>query len=75
MKSLLIISVFARVICLVVIFVFASVVGLAQDPGGIGGDPDATVPFDGGLTILIAAGVGYGVKKIRDEQKRSKGKR
>ncbi|TDH19991.1 hypothetical protein EXU57_22200 [Segetibacter sp. 3557_3] len=39
----------------------------AQDPGE---DPD--VPLDGGLTLLIAAGVGYGVKKAvdyRNEQK------
>ncbi len=29
------------------------------DPGG---DPDA-VPIDGGVSLLIAAGVGYGAKK------------
>jgi len=29
-----------------------------------GPDPDA--PIDGGLSLLLAAGVGYGVKKIRD---------
>ncbi len=36
------------------------------------GDPDndPDVPIDGGLSILIAAGVGYGVKKIRDERKK-----
>ena len=33
---------------------------LAQDPGDPGGDPG--VPIDGGLTLFIAAGVGYGVK-------------
>jgi len=36
--------------------------------GDPGDDPD--VPIDGGLSILIAAGVGYGVKKIRDERKK-----
>ena len=37
------------------------------------GDPQDTttnVPIDGGLTILLAAGVGYGVKRIRGERKR-----
>lgn len=28
------------------------------------------VPVDGGLSLLIAAGVGYGVKKMRDNRKR-----
>jgi hypothetical protein len=33
-----------------------------DDDGGIGGD----VPIDGGLSLLVAAGVGYGVKKVRN---------
>ena len=33
------------------------------------GDPDA--PVDGGLGILIAAGVGYGIKKARDSRKKN----
>ena len=41
-------------------FLFAQVVG---------GDPDA--PIDGGLSLLLAAGVGYGVKKYRDIKKQS----
>ena len=39
---------------------------LPPDPGG---DPDTGVPLDGGLSILVAAGVGYGAKKIRDARK------
>ncbi len=31
-------------------------------------DPD--LPIDGGVTVLIAAGIGYGIKKIRDERKK-----
>ena len=27
------------------------------------------VPVDGGLSLLIAAGVGYGAKKLRDKRK------
>ncbi len=38
---------------------------LAQDPGG---GPD--VPIDGGLTVLIAAGAAYGIKKYRDHKKK-----
>ena len=38
----------------------------AQDPGLPGGDPDTPVPIDGGLFALLAAGLGYGLKKMRD---------
>ena len=31
-------------------------------------DPDA--PFDGGISLLLAAGIGYGVKKTRDYKKK-----
>jgi len=34
-----------------------------SDPGG---DPD-TAPIDGGLSLLIAGGVGYGVKRVREK--------
>ena len=33
------------------------------------GDPDEEVPFDGGLSILLLAGVGYGAKKAADYRK------
>jgi len=36
----------------------------AQGPGF--GDDTDDVPIDGGLTVLLAAGVGYGVKKMRN---------
>lgn len=39
---------------------------LAQPP-----DPEDT-PIDGGLAILLAAGVGYGIKKYRDSKKDKK---
>lgn len=38
---------------------------MAQDPGG---GPDA--PIDGGLSLLLAAGAAYGVKKYRDGRTR-----
>lgn len=43
-------------------------------PGGEGdglGDSDGA-PIDGGLSILLAAGVGYGVKKMNDQRKKNK---
>ena len=36
---------------------------LGDDPGLPGGDPD--VPLDGGISLLLAAGAVYGIKKIR----------
>lgn len=41
-------------------------VTLADDDPGEG--PDA--PIDGGLSILLAAGAAYGVKKYRDGKKK-----
>ena len=36
------------------------------DPGE---DPDA--PIDGGVSLLVAAGVGYGIKKLRETKPES----
>jgi hypothetical protein len=35
--------------------------------GGIPGQEG--IPVDGGITILVAAGIGFGVKKIKDARK------
>ncbi len=40
-------------------------------PGDPGDDPDPAVPFDGGLTLLVAAGIGYAAKKGYDRRKKS----
>ena len=40
-------------------------IAFAQDPGG---GPD--VPIDGGLSLLLAAGAAYGVKKYREGKKK-----
>ena len=40
---------------------------LAQ--GTIPGDPDNGVPLDGGLSIAIVAGIGYGVKRLTKKNK------
>ncbi len=36
-----------------------------DDPPDPGDDPDK-VPLDGGVVTLVVAGVGYGIKKMRD---------
>ena len=44
---------------------------LVQAQGDPGEDPDPTnVPIDGGLSLLIAAGVGYAAKKGYDKRKK-----
>jgi hypothetical protein len=42
---------------------------LAQDPGDPAGDPD--IPIDGGVGILVAAGIGYGYKKYRESRNKA----
>ena len=49
-------------------FFLVPVLAIAQDPGG---GPD--VPIDGGLSLLAAAGVAYGVKKYREHTKKGSG--
>lgn len=43
----------------------------AQGPG-FDDDTIDQVPVDGGLSLLVAAGVGYGVKKLKDAKKKIK---
>jgi hypothetical protein len=48
-----------------IIFLFVSI-GLKAQPGGsddLGADPDSAVPVDGGIALLLAAGVGYGARR------------
>ena len=53
---------------------------MAQQPGldtlpnpGEGGGGDTTdAPFDGGVSLLVAAGVAYGVKKVHEKKKAEK---
>lgn len=56
------VTVFLRImpLCLLSVLVFAQ-----GGPSGTDGDPDQ-IPVDGGIGLLVAAGVAYGVKKYRD---------
>ncbi|MEO6231174.1 MAG: hypothetical protein ABJB11_15210 [Ferruginibacter sp.] len=40
------------------------------NPADPANDPD--LPIDGGVSLLIAAGVGYGIKKYKDERNKNK---
>jgi len=58
-----------KIIPILMVLLLCGVSAIAQ-PDNTPGDPD-NVPIDGGLSILVAAGVGYGAKKIADKRKRS----
>ena len=45
--------------------------GQAQDPPAFGDNVTDLVPLDGGLSILLAAGVTYGLKKMHDSKTRN----
>jgi hypothetical protein len=45
-----------------------------DDPGGDPDPPPPTqIPFDGGLSLVLAAGVAYAAKKGFDKRKKHKG--
>ena len=58
-------------LCLLVICsIFLPTLLQAQgDPGNPCNDPQLYCPIDGGLTALLAVGVGYGIKKVREARK------
>jgi len=62
----------ARKLIIVLIAFFTVLTAQAQPEENGGDPPNNDVPLDGGVSLLIAAGVGYGVKRIRDEKQRRK---
>ena len=58
---------------LIFFFCLSAVLVFAQGgPGDPGGGPVGAIPVDGGLAFLLAAGVGYGAKKVWDGRKSRK---
>jgi hypothetical protein len=54
-----------KIFFLLILFITIHSIGAyAQTPPGL--DPD--VPIDGGLSLLLAAGVGYGIKELRKKK-------
>jgi hypothetical protein len=71
MKTAIILKRFLFVLALGI----SAVVVKAQGPGDPGVDPGGAggaVPVDGGLSLLLGAGVAYGVKKGYDYRKKMK---
>lgn len=49
---------------MVVVLLISTTAVFAQDGGPtLPDDPEGNVPIDGGLSLLVAAGVGYAVKR------------
>ncbi len=65
MKEILNNKTFAAVLVIAIVFLLPV---LAHAQPGFGDDVD-DVPVDGGLSLLVAAGVGYGAKKLRARKK------
>ncbi len=59
-----------------IIVLFAMIVlpllSMAQDPDGFGDFGGDALPVDGGLSLLVAGGIGYGIKKIKERKLREK---
>jgi hypothetical protein len=57
----------------VVILISCPMLALAGGPGFGGGVDDGgntcSVPLDGGLTLLVASGLGYGIKKFSKKKR------
>lgn len=59
------------VACAGLLLLLPAGVALAQEPGSGGPTPNPTaVPIDGGASLLLAAGVGLGLKKLREKRRR-----
>ena len=50
------------------LFALPQVAKAQVDPDAPPPDPTADVPFDGGVSILIATAVGYGITKMKKEK-------
>ena len=68
MKKIFNITQTEKIITLLVFMLVLTNILNAQPPD-LGGDVDA--PIDGGLSLLIAAGAGYGIKKVREMRKKN----
>lgn len=57
---------------LIPIIILLSIISLGAYAQGPGFDDDVTdAPLDGGVCALVVAGAAYGVKKIRNNRKRT----
>ena len=62
-----------RITMLIMACLMIAITTVGQGPGGdddLGNEPDA--PVDGGISLLLAAGAVYGVRKIRRQKNKMK---
>jgi hypothetical protein len=56
---------------LLLLLTVSVIAAYAQPPEGFGPDPDSPdTPVDGGISILLAAGIGIGIKKYKELRKK-----
>lgn len=58
----------------ILVFLFFALASQAQTPGSGGPTPSSspdptTVPLDGGASLLLAGGVGYGLRRLRQRRR------
>ena len=46
-------------------------VGICDDPPPFNPGNPASIPIDGGVILLLGAGVGYGLKKVKEKKSES----
>ncbi len=59
-------------IIVVLVVMLIPALSIAQPPPFGGGDDVMDVPVDGGLSLLAAAGIGYGAKKLKEKRSKNK---
>lgn len=53
----------------IIFFLLIETIRLNAQPSQVPGDPDLA-PIDGGMSVLIAAGIAFGAKKIKKYRKK-----
>lgn len=64
-------TIYPKTLLIVTILLLMPTIYLLASPSMPGFGRDAGAPIDGGISLLIAAGIGYGAKKVRDSRKKS----
>jgi hypothetical protein len=52
------------------LILFTTLQVMAQGGPGNGGPTPTNVPIDGGASLLVAGGIAFGLKKLRDRKRR-----
>lgn len=63
-------NVITKAIVLLLVIIIVPSVYVFAGPSAPGGDAGA--PIDGGISLLVAAGIGYGAKKVHAARKKTK---